>query len=85
MSLSVLTVACRERVRFPQSVFVTTSPLAGRLVRVFEADVTTETNNKLLATIRIIPQLQDGVLLHTSLFITKMLFLTELDLKCALN
>jgi len=38
--MSALTVACRERIWFPQRIFVTTTPFTFGLIRVFEADVT---------------------------------------------
>ena len=43
---SALTVACRERVGCPQRIFVASTPLALRLVQVFEADVTSVTKQR---------------------------------------
>jgi len=35
-----LTVACRERVGFPECILITATPFARCLVRVFKADIT---------------------------------------------
>jgi len=38
--MSTLTIACRERIRFPQRIFVTSTPFTCRLIRVLEANIT---------------------------------------------
>jgi len=48
--MSALTVARRERIGFPQRVFVATTPLTFGLVLVFKADVTSASKQHNLTT-----------------------------------
>jgi len=50
--MPALTIAWRERVRYPQSIFIATTPLTGRLVRIFKADITAGSKQQTRVKIR---------------------------------